>query len=133
MLVYPAVLWFVKTDFGAAQSQGTYMSPHNQTVILTKSQHQVIYPANPRSAFNDGIEHRLHICRRTTDDAQHFGRRGLMLQRLAQFGVTLAEFLEQPYVLDRDHCLRRKGLKQFDLLLRERTDLRPSDVDYANG
>ena len=46
--------------------------------------------------------------------------RRLMLQGLAQFGVALAEFLEQPHVLDGDHRLVGEGLEKRDLLVGER-------------
>ena len=42
-----------------------------------------------------------------------------MLQRLAQFRVALAEFLEQAHVLDGDHGLVREGLDEIDLPLGE--------------
>ena len=82
------------------------------TVALAESQHHVIDPANPRRALDDGIEHRLHVRRRAADDAEHLGRRRLMLQRLAQFRVALLQFLEQPHVLDGDHRLGGEGFEQ---------------------
>ena len=50
------------------------------------------------------------------------GRR-LMLQRLAQFRVTLAEFLEQAHVFDCDDGLVGEGFKKRDLPVGERLDL----------
>ena len=47
-----------------------------------------------------------------------------MLQRLAQFRVALAEFLEQAHVFDGDHRLVGKGFEKRDLLFGERLDLR---------
>ena len=70
------------------------MSPRNHHVPLTESQYYVIDPANPRGALDDGVEHRLHVCRRAADDAEHLGRRRLMLQGLAQFCVALLQFFE---------------------------------------
>ena len=100
------------------------MSPRNHSVPLAESQHHVIDPTNPRGALDDGVEDRLHVRRRAADDAEHLGRCRLMLQRLAQFRVALAEFLEQPHVLDGDHGLVGEGFKQLDLLVGERTNLR---------
>ena len=57
---------------------------------LVESQHHVIDPTNPRGALDDGVEHRLHVRRRTADDAEHLGGRRLMLQGLAQLRVALA-------------------------------------------
>ena len=73
----------------------TKMSPRNHNVPLAESQHHVIDPTNLCGALDDGVEHRLHVRRRAADDAEHLGRRRLMLQRLAQFCVALAEFFEQ--------------------------------------
>ena len=95
MLAHPAKLWLINTDLDAGDGYGTKMSPRNHIVPLAESQHHVIDPANPRGALDDGIEDRLHVRRRAADDAEHLGCRRLMLQRLAQFRVALAEFLEQ--------------------------------------
>ena len=74
------------------------MSPRNHHMPLPESQRHIINPTNTRRALDDGIKHRLHVCRRTADDAEHFGGRRLMLQGLAQFGVALLQFFEQPHV-----------------------------------
>jgi hypothetical protein len=60
------------------------MSPHKHSVAIAESQDHIINPANLCRALDDRIENRLHIRRRAADDTQHFGRRRLMLQRLAQ-------------------------------------------------
>ena len=87
------------------------MSPRNHSVSLAESQHHIIDPTNPRGALDDGIEHRLHVGRRAADDAEHLGRRGLMLQGLAQFRVALLDLFEQSHVFDGDHRLVSKGLE----------------------
>ena len=84
------------------------MSPQNHGVPLAESQHHVINPTNPRGALDDRVEDRLHIRRRAADDAEHLGRRRLMLQGLAQFRVAFLQFLEQPNILDGDHGLSRQ-------------------------
>ena len=89
---------------------------------FAEPQHHVINPANPRSALDDGVEHRLHVGRRAADDAEHFGRCRLMLQRLAQFRVALAEFFEQADVFDGDDGLVGESLEERDLLIGKRTD-----------
>ena len=81
------------------------MSPRNHGVSLAESQHHVIDPTNPGGALDDGVEHRLHVRRRTADDAEHLGRGRLMLQRLAQLGVALLDLFEQPHVFDRNDRL----------------------------
>ena len=86
------------------------MSPRNHNVPLAKSQHHIIDPTNPRGAFDDGVEHRLHVRRRAADDAEHLGRCRLMLQGFAQFCVALLQFFEETDVLDGDDSLRCEGL-----------------------
>ena len=105
-----------------AMGMGTKMSPRNHSVPLVESQHHVINPTNPRGALDDGVEDRLHVRRRAADDAEHLGGRRLMLQRLAQFRIALAEFLEQPHVLDGDHGLVGEGFEKFDLFISERAN-----------
>jgi hypothetical protein len=95
------------------------MSPSNQSLRIFESQQHVINPTNPGSALVDGVEDRLHIRRRSADDSEHLGRCGLMLQRLAQFCVTVLQFFEQAHVLYGDHRLVGKGFQQLDLRGRE--------------
>ena len=132
MLAYPAKLWLINTDLDAADGYGTKMSPRNHIVALAESQHHVIDPTNPRGALDDGVEHRLHVRRRAADDAEHLGRCRLMLQGLAQFGIALAEFLEQADVLDGDHGLSGEGFEQRDLLLGKRLHLRTANYDHTD-
>jgi hypothetical protein len=74
--------------------------------------------------FQYRFEDRLEVTGRGIDDLQHLGRRGLLLQRLAQLG-------QQPRVLDRDDRLVGKGAHQFDLPLSERLDPLPREIDRA--
>ena len=95
MLAHPAKPWLINTDLDAANRYGTKMSPRNRNVPLAESQHHVINPTNPRGALDDGVEDRLHIRGRAADDAEHLGRRGLMLQGLAQLRVALPSSLNK--------------------------------------
>ena len=63
-----------------------------------------------RRGGGDRVEGRLDIGRRTRNDPQDLGRRGLALQRLALLG-------QQARVLDRDDRLIGKGADQLDLPL----------------
>ncbi len=129
-LAHPATsVATVDTDLDAANGYRTKVSAASKQISHRRAQHHVIDPTNPRGALDDGVEHRLHVRRRAADDAEHLGRRRLMLQRLAQFRVALAEFLEQAHVLDGDHGLVGEGFKQFDLLVGERTNLHTSNDD----
>ncbi len=80
----------------------------------------------------DRLEHRLHVGRRATDDLQHLGGRGLLLQRLAEIGRALAKFVEQPRVLDGDDSLVGEIRDQLDLLIGEWLHLRAPQVDHSN-
>ena len=59
------------------------MSPRNHNVPFAESQYHVIDPTDPRGAFDDGIEDRLHVRRRAADDTEHLGGCRLMLQSFA--------------------------------------------------
>ncbi len=108
------------------------MSPRNHNVPLAESQHHVIDPTNPRRALDDRVQHRLHVGRRAADDAEHLGRRRLMLQRLAQFRVALLDFFEQPDVLDGDDRLISEGFEQSDLFFGERTNFRATNENCSD-
>ena len=85
------------------------------------------------TAFHDRIEHRLHVGRRAADDPQDLRGRGLLVERLGDLAVARLQLLEQPRVLDRDHCLIGEGLQQRDLFLGELTDGGAADVDRADA
>ena len=108
------------------------MSPQNHSVPFAESQHHIINPTNLRGALDNGVEHRLHVGRRAADDAEHLGRRRLMLQGLAQFCIALLQFFEQPHVLDGDDGLVGEGFQQSDLLLREWADCGAPDQNNAD-
>jgi hypothetical protein len=122
MLFNPALPWLIHTDLDTVSGYGAKMSSHNHSVSLVESQHHVINPTNPGGALDDGVKDRLHVRGRAADDTEHLGGCGLMLQGLAQFCVTLAEFLKQPHVLDGDHGLVGEGFDEIDLPIRKRFD-----------
>ena len=74
--------------------------------------HRRMAAKKPLGAFRDRVEYRLHVGRRTGDDLQDIGGRGLPLQRF--LGLV-----EQPDVLDRDHGLVGEGLQQLDVVIGE--------------
>src|SRR5262249_40064940 len=120
---------FAATRYG----HGTKMSPNDLHAPFNEPQYYVINPTNSRGALHNRVKHRLNICRRATDDAEHLGGRGLILKGLAQFCIALLQFLEQPHVLDRNDCLIGKGLEQLDLFLCKGTDFCPANVDRSDG
>ena len=97
MLADPVNLWLINTDFDAISGYGygTNMSLRNHPVPLVEPQPHIINAANPCRTFDDRVKHRLHVRRRSADDAEHLGRCRLMLQRLAQFRIALLQFFEQ--------------------------------------
>src|SRR5215471_734494 len=105
LLTQPTILWFIDTNFEPVDRHRTKMSPGNHSIPLAESQDHVVDPTNPRGAFDDGVEHRLYVSRRPADDAEHLGRRRLMLQGLPQLCVALLDLLEQPNVLYGDNSL----------------------------
>ena len=62
---------------------------------------------------DDGVERRAQLVAHAGDELR------LVLARLGELTVLVLDFVEQPHVLDRDHCLVGEGLYQLDLLVRE--------------
>src|SRR5688572_21794711 len=106
----PVILWLIDTDLDAANRYRPNVSTRHHGAPIAESQHHVIDPTNPSRALDDCIENRLDIGGRAADDAEHFGRCRLILQRLAQFGVALLDLLEEPDVLNGDDCLASESL-----------------------
>ena len=76
--------------------------------ITSPSRRQMMPSDAPHSdlaEFGQRGEHGFQVERRAADDLQHVGGRGLLLQGFAEIIGTLAQFLEQPRVLDGDHGL----------------------------
>ena len=85
---------------------------------------RIVCLAQLAGAFDDGLQHRLHVGRRGGDDPQDVGAAGLVVQRLREIARLGLHFLEQPDIPDRDHGLVGEGLQQGDLLVAERIALR---------
>src|SRR6516164_11827815 len=81
--------------------------------------------ADPHRILQHGLEHRLQITGRRTDDFEDLRGRRLLLKRLAQF-------VEQPRVLDGDDGLGGKVLYERDLLVSERPNLFAIDANHAD-
>ena len=75
--------------------------------------------AEPSRQFQQRLQDRLQIEGRATDDFEHVGGGGLLLQRLAELTGARLHLVEQPHVLDRDHRLVGEGGDQLDLLVGE--------------
>src|SRR5215475_10387964 len=133
MLAHPVILWLMNTDLDAGGGYGTKMRPRNHHVHLAEPQQHVIDTTNPRRALDYRVEHRLDVRGRAADDAKHLSGSGLMLQRLAQFGIALLQLFEEPDILDGDHRLVGEGRDQRNLLISERPDRLSPDHDHSNG
>ena len=66
------------------------------------------------------------------NDLQHFGGRGLLLQRLGQLARPRLHLVEQPHVLDRDHRLVGEGGDKLDLLVGEGSHRSAHQHDHAD-
>ena len=68
-------------------------------------------------------KHWLKVTRGTRDNLQHLRRGRLLLQRAGEVDGALAQFIEQPRVLDGDDGLSGEVLDQRDLLVGEGSNL----------
>src|SRR4029077_1413618 len=73
-----------------------------------------------------------HVKLRAANDFQHVGRCRLLFQCLAQVVGPLAQFVEQPRVLNGDDRLSGEVLDQLDLLLGKGTNLLAVDGESAD-
>src|SRR5438094_566991 len=103
--------------------QGAEMSSAWRNVSFDDPKVDVLDAAYPGRALADRVQHRLDIRGRAADDAQDLGGSRLVLQRLAEGGVSLHKLMEQPHVLDGDHRLVRERLQQGNLIACEGVDL----------
>ena len=84
--------------------------------------------ADARRVLQHRLKHRLKFARRTVMTLQNLRGRGLLLQRLGKIVGALAQFVEQPRVLDGDDGLGGEVLHQFDLLVGEGANLLAIDA-----
>src|SRR4029453_17414847 len=94
----------------------------------------------PHGVSSDRLEDRLDIRRRSRNNAEDLTRRRLLIQSFTDLrmgccegAILLLQLGEQPDVLDRDHSLVGKGLKQGDLFSREATSFAASDPYRPDG
>src|SRR5262245_7814203 len=132
MFMHPAMPWIISADLYTDTRYRTKMSARNHAVALAESQNNVVNTANLSGALDNRLEHWLHVRWRTADDPEHLGRRCLMLQSLAQFGVALLQFFEQPHVFYSADGLIGEGFEKRNLLFRKRTNFRAARMDHAN-
>ncbi|MGC2122413.1 MAG: hypothetical protein WA652_06120, partial [Xanthobacteraceae bacterium] len=83
------------------------------------------------SVLQDRLEYGLQLALRGADDSQHLGGRGLLLQRLSEIVGALAQFIEQPRVLDGNYRLIGEVVDQRYLLVGKGANFQPIDAKYA--
>ena len=115
MLAHPAIpVASSNRDLdGRPMGIGTKMSPQRPSCPfrgVAAPRHRSHKPARALStmASSTGCTSR----RRPADDAEHLGRRRLMLQRLAQFRIALLQFLEQSNIFDGDNGLGGESFRE---------------------
>jgi hypothetical protein len=108
-------------------------------LAVEASQQPPLGPGQPGRVLDEGVEHRLKVERRATDDFQDFARGCLLLERLAHSGMNLCQrpilFLklrEQAHVLNGDHGLVGKGFEERDLTIGKRLPLSPRHRNRAD-
>ena len=114
MYTHPAMPWIITADRYTDMRYRTKMSARNHFVALAESQNNVVNTANLSRALDDGIEHRPHVRRRAADDAEHFGSRRLVLQRLGELMPAILQLFgrlgEQPAQLRQSLCIFNRGV-----------------------
>src|SRR5262245_31347587 len=94
-------------------------------IILDPKQHAKVGVANAHCFFQHRLKYWVQLARRRANDLKHIGRSGLLLERLAQF-------IEQPCILDGNDSLSGKILHQFYLFVREWPHLLAVDNNDTN-
>src|SRR5262249_28477304 len=89
-------------------------------------------PAQPYRIIQQGRENGLQLSGRAGDDFEHLGGCRPLLQRLAEIGRALAQFIEEAGILDGDYGLGGEIREQLDLLLCERPHFLAVDDDRAD-
>ena len=74
----------------------------------------------------DGVERRAQLVAHVGEELR------LVLARLGELPALVLDFVEQPHVLDRDHCLVGKRRHQLDLSIREASNRSAHQHDYAD-
>src|SRR5215468_10053171 len=108
------------------------MRSATKPLALAQENNRIVRLAKPASILRDGFQHRLNICRGSSDHTEDLACRGLLLQCLGKIIGALTQLVKQAGVLDRDDSLRGEVLGQLNLLIGERPDFLTEDVDDSN-
>ena len=93
---------------------------------IVKRERTYLSTAQARGILDHRIEDWSKFIWRGRDNSEHLGSSGLLLERLAQF-------VEQPCILDGDDCLGGEVCHQLDLLVVKGPDLLAVNSDRADN
>src|SRR6266481_933418 len=88
------------------------MRSATKPLALAQENNRIVRLAKPARTLGDGFQHRLNVCRGSSDHTEDLACHGLLLQRFAQL-------VKQAGILDGDDGLGGEVLDQIDLLIRE--------------
>src|SRR5215831_11312307 len=92
-------------------------------IAFTKIQSAKPCLANLGGVLKDRGENRVEVAWRGTNNLEHVGGSGLLLQRFRKIPGTRLHLVEQTHVLDCDRRLIGEGDDQLNLLVGERSHL----------
>src|SRR5262249_10866691 len=94
-----------------------------KVLTIYAKKHAELGFADARRVGENGLKHRLKVPRRTRNYLENLRRRCLLFQGFGKIARALAQFIEQPHVLDGDRGLVGEGLEQCNLSLSEKLRL----------
>ena len=87
----------------------------HENVALLDEDRPPIAARKTDGSVDQRLQDRIEVEHRAADDLEDVGGRRLLRKRLFEVTRLGADFLEEPRVLDRDHCLIGEGLELRDL------------------
>src|SRR5262249_3841399 len=102
-------------------------------IAFTKIQSAKPCLANLGGVLKDRGENRVEVARRGTDNLEHVGGSGLLLQRFRKIPGARLHLVEQTHVFDRNDSLVGKRGGEFNLCVSERTDSGLHQYKHADG
>src|SRR6516164_6263661 len=103
-----------------------------QHVVAPTEHIRLVGATQARRGFNQRIENRLEVDRRAADDLEHITSRGELINRTREFGLAVAQLVEQARILDGDDRLVGEAGGELDLFARKRIDACALNDEYAD-
>src|SRR6516164_4978830 len=104
------LLWKLTASFASAALVPTAVTKRKMSP--SRRETKAISASQSRAALSARVENGLKVEGRTTYQLEYVRGRGLLPQSFGEIGCALAQFIEQPRVLDGDHCLIGEALHQ---------------------